>query len=224
MSLRYIPNITKLSPLQMFLKSAKDEENKHHRKMDKKLRSLEYIMYMKQALGYFFTDNTVLNNYLEQFEIENKKIKKNLEKLKEDNFNRYFVNDQFNKVRFEQDFENILNRLVQRFEETAPLQIAVKIIDKHEILNGELVTPDICENVNEYRERLKERQEEMQYLFMYLAKASTSELKEITTKRPNSELVQTIMEQDIYRQIRNSYSHDMQQAIRKDKKPNRKLA
>jgi len=226
MSLRYIPNNTKLNPLQMFLKFAKEQEDVAHRKMIKKRQSVEYFMLMRKALGYFFTDNLFLASYLEQFELENKKIKKNLEKVQADTLKKYFENNSFNKDRFEQDFQNILSSLSVRFNESEPLSLAVRIIEKNEIVTGELIKPDVCVNLDEYKTRFKERQEEMQYLFMYLAKASDKELSQIKTLKPNSELVQSVTDSDLYIKIRQSYQQQLQQAVIKDKKviQKRKLA
>lgn len=227
MSLRFIENTTKLSPIQMFIKSARDAEHRHYLKQEKKLRSLEYLYALRRVMGCLFTDSLTLNDFFEQFVIQSKNIKKQIEEEQMNLLKMYFENNQFNKEKFEQNYTALLTSLAQRFNEDEPSNIALKIIDKNELRNGELIQPDVSINIAEYKQRHQERSDELKFLTMYLATASDKELKLINKQRPNSELVDFIKNREDFIKLKSSYHHDYSQAIRNDQnriRNKRKLA
>ncbi len=216
MTLRYIPNSTKLSPIQMFLKAARDDDRRFYLKREKKLRSFEYLYALRRAMGALFPDNILINDFFEQFAIQNKNIKKQLEKEQLAILNNYFENNNFNKIKFEQDFITLTNRLSEKFNESDPTMLAIKIIDKNELRNGELVQPDICQDIGEFKQRYLDRNDELKYLTMYLATASVSDIKNLNQQKPNSELLEIIQGKEEFIKLRQSYHQGMVSASKND--------
>lgn len=217
MSLRYIPNNTKLSPIQMLLKSARDEEHRNLLKRDKKMRSFEYIYNLRRTMGMLISDSFILNEFFAQYLIENREIKKQIEKEQKAMLREYFSNNEFNRVKFEQDFTTILSNLSSRLNETEPSIIAIKLIDRNELRNGELKNPDVYNDLAEYKQRHLERNEEIKFLTMYLATASDKELKIIKENRPNSEIVEHLKNRDDFIKLRAAYHQEFDKAVKNDR-------
>lgn len=222
MSLRFIPNNTKLSPIQMLLKAATDEEHRNLLKREKKMRSFEYIYNLRRTMGMLISDSFVLNEFFAQYLIENREIKKQIEKEQKALLKEYFSNNEFNRVKFEQDYKSILSNLASRLNETEPSMIAIKLIDRNELKNGELQNPDVYTNINEFKQRYLERNEEIKFLTMYLATASDKELKTIKEHRPNSEIVEHLRTREEFVKIRSAYHQEFDKAIKNDKTRNHK--
>lgn len=205
MSLRFIPNTTKLSPLKMFARAAEEKEKEYYRNLQKKRQSVEHLMFLRRTLYCLFTDESFLGRYLEQFEIENKKIMADLEKSQMILLDRYLKDGQFDRIKFDSDLDNLLKKFSNKYKEDEPTNIVLKIIENNEMLNKELKNPDVMDTLEKFESKKKERSLELSFLTMYLAAASDKEHEKIMKAKPNSELLLTIKGQQHYKDLRESY-------------------
>lgn len=205
MSLRFIPNTTKLSPLKMFARAAEEKEKEYYRNLEKKRQSVEHLMFLRRTLYCLFTDESFLGRYLEQFEIENKKIMADIEKSQMKLLDRYLKDGQFDRIRFDADLDNLLKKFSNKYKEDEPTNIVLKIIENNEMLNKELKKPDIVDTLENFEAKKKERSLELAFLTMYLASASDKEHDKILKAKPNSELLLTIKAQQNYKDLRDAY-------------------
>lgn len=205
MSLRFIPNTTKLSPLRMFERAAEEKEKAYYRNLQKKRQSVEHLMFLRRTLYCLFTDESFLGRYLEQFEIENKKIMADLEKSQLMLLDRYLRDGLFDRIKFDADLDGLLKKLSNKYKEDEPTNIVLKILDNNEIVNKELKNPDIVDTLENFEIKKKERNLELAFLTMYLASASDKEHEKIMKAKPNSELLMTIKGQKQYKDLRDAY-------------------
>lgn len=205
MSLRFIPNTTKLSPLKMFARAAEEQEKKHYHNIQKKRQSVEHLMFLRRTIYCLFADESFLGRYFEQFEIENKKIMADLEKSQMLLLDRYLKNGEFDRARFDSDLDNLLKKFSNKYKEDEPTNIVLKIIENNEMLNQELKNPDVMDSIEKFEAKKKERSLELSFLTMYLAAASDKEHDTIMKAKPNSELLLTIKGQQYYKDLRAAY-------------------
>lgn len=205
MSLRFIPNTTKLSPLKMFALAAETKEKEYYKNLQKKRQSVEALMYLRRTLYCLFGDDTFLGRYFEQFEVENKKIMEDLERSQIYLLDRYLKDGRFDRVKFDSDLDNLLKKFSNKYKEDEPTNIVLKIIENNEMLNKELKNPDIVNTLEQFELKKKERNLELSFLTMYLAAASDKEHDKIIKLKPNSELLSTIKNQQSYKELRNAY-------------------
>lgn len=209
MSLRFIPNTTKLSPFKMFARHAEEKEKDHYRQIQKKRQSVEYLMFLRRTLYCMFADDTLLGKYFEQFEIENKKIMADIEKAQQVALDRYIIDGKLDRNKFDSDLSNLLKIYSHKYKEEDPTNIALKIIDNNEMLNNELKKPDIYDNLELFEKKKKERLLELSFLTMYLASASDKEHNTIMNAKPQSELLTTIKNQQSYKDLRDAYRNSL---------------
>lgn len=205
MSLRFIPNTTKLSPLKMFARAAEEKEKEHYRNIQKKRQSVEHLMFLRRTLYCLFTDESFLGRYFEQFEIENKKILADLEKSQMVLLDRYFKNGEFDRIKFDADLDLLLKKFSTKYKEDEPTNVVLRMIENNEMLNQELKTPDVVNSLEKFEAKKKERSLELSFLTMYLAAASDKEHEKIMKAKPNSELLMTIKGQQQYKDLRAAY-------------------
>lgn len=205
MSLRFIPNTTKLSPIKMFALAAEEKEKEYYKNLQKKRQSVETLMYLRRTLYCLFSDDTFLGRYLEQFEVENKKIMADLERSQIYLLDRYLKDGQFDRIKFDSDLDNLLKKFSNKYQEEEPTNIVLKIIENNEMLNNELKHPDVVNTLEQFEVKKKERNLELSFLTMYLAAASDKEHEKIMKAKPNSELLSTIKSQQSYKDLRAAY-------------------
>ncbi len=205
MSLQYIPDPIKSSPLKSFIKYAEKQEKKEDKKKRKKLLSLEYFLYMRGILKDMFGfDN--YNLMLSEFNISERKPKKIIKDLLTSFENKYFSNGVFNKEIFEQDYNNKLNHFINAFNINNAEEIAQVIVKKNEYdLNNNFENEKTFENIEDYKIALNDRKEELEYLMLYLAKSNNQDFNKFIKKNESSQLVNDITNRTLFLNIRNEY-------------------
>jgi len=189
----------------MFERAAEEKEKAYYRNLQKKRQSVEHLMFLRRTLYCLFTDESFLGRYLEQFEIENKKIMADLEKSQLMLLDRYLKDGLFDRIKFDADLDGLLKKFSNKYKEDEPTNIVLKILDNNEIVNKELKNPDIVDTLENFEIKKKERNLELAFLTMYLASASDKEHEKIMKAKPNSELLMTIKGQKQYKDLRDSY-------------------
>jgi hypothetical protein len=189
----------------MFERAAEEKEKAYYRNLQKKRQSVEHLMFLRRTLYCLFTDESFLGRYLEQFEIENKKIMADLEKSQLMLLDRYLKDGLFDRIKFDADLDGLLKKFSNKYKEDEPTNIVLKILDNNEIVNKELKNPDIVDTLENFEIKKKERNLELAFLTMYLASASDKEHEKIMKAKPNSELLVTIKGQQQYKDLRDAY-------------------
>jgi hypothetical protein len=189
----------------MFERAAEEKEKAYYRNLQKKRQSVEHLMFLRRTLYCLFTDESFLGRYLEQFEIENKKIMAELEKSQLMLLDRYVKDGLFDRMKFDADLDGLLKKFSNKYKEDQPTNIILKILDNNEIVNKELKNPDIVDTLENFEIKKKERNLELAFLTMYLASASDKEHEKIMKAKPNSELLVTIKGQKQYKDLRDAY-------------------
>lgn len=207
MSLRFIPNEAKLSPLKMFLKYAKDKEKQEMRLKKKKLMSLENFLYIRGTISDIFGFNDLfLQSILKEFNIKEKEPKIILDEILY-NFNtKYIINGSFQLELFNNDYNNRFNFLSNKYNEKEEIIIVQKVLENNELEsrlsfknNNELT------DLSEYKAMLATRKIEMEFLTMYLAKAENKDLNSFILKNENSKLINDIANRDSFIKLRENY-------------------
>jgi hypothetical protein len=218
MSLQYIPDPIKSSPLKSFIKYAEKQQKQEDKKKRKKLLSLEYFLYMRGILKDMFGfDN--YNLMLSEFNISERKPKKIIKDLLSSFENKYFSNGVFNKEIFEQDYNNKLNHFINSFNINSAEEIAQTIVKKNEYgLNNNFENEQTFENIEEFKTSLNDRKEELEFLMLYLAKSNNQDFNKFIKKNESSQLVNDITNRTLFLNIRNEYQLKLNEYKSKPKK------
>lgn len=207
MSLRFIPNEAKLSPLKMFLKYAKDKEKQEMRLKKKKLMSLENFLYIRGTISDIFGFNDLfLQSILKEFNIKEKEPKIILDEILY-NFNtKYIINGSFQLELFNNDYNNRFNFLSNKYNEKEEIIIVQKVLENNELENRlSFKNNNELKDLSEYKSMLATRKVEMEFLTMYLAKVENKELNNFILKNENSKLINDIANRDSFIELRESY-------------------
>lgn len=207
MSLRFIPNEAKLSPLKMFLKYAKDKEKQEMRLKKKKLLSLENFLYIRGTISDIFGFNEIfLQSLLKEFNIKEKEPKIILNEILS-NFNtKYIINGNFQLELFNNDYNNRFKFLSNKYKEKEEIIIVQKVLNNNELESRiSFKNNNELDNLSTYKSMLESRKVEMEFLTMYLTKTSNTELNNFIVKNESSKLINDITNRESFIKLRNEY-------------------
>lgn len=218
MSLRFIPDSAKTSPLKMFLKYAEDKEKKELKKKRKKLLSFEYFLYMRGLLDEIFGfQGMFLKSILNEYNIEERKPKKILKDILSSFENKYFNEGKFNREIFDKDYNNYLSQFSKSFNTVKEEEIAQNIVVKNEYKDSNSFENEkVFTNVEEFKSSLEDRQKEMAFLMMYLAKIKENNYNTFLKTNEGSQIVNDIASRELFTKIRSEYQNDIVNKLKKE--------
>ena len=209
MTLRFIPDPTKVSPFEMVVRNFKEMEKRKQKEEKKRKESLAHVILMQKVFNMLGVSQafmgTAMNGYIID-EIFPKGIFSNIKKslLKE------FFEDGFNKPEFNQTMGNLFNEISAKYNETDKIELATKIIKKfsmedvNQILNkSTLVNQDV--NIEEAKNKLKE----MKLATMIMISANDEELSKLKDNLKGNELFDSIYNSEEIKSMRSTYLDDV---------------
>lgn len=220
MSLRFIPDSTKISPLKMFLNYAERKEKKELKIREKKLLSFEYFLYTRGMLNNLFGfQGQFLNSILNEFNIEEKNSKQILKELLSNFEEKYFKSGKLDIAMFERNYSFNLKEISEKFKTTDEHIIADIIVSRNEykeVLQKE--DSNNFESLQEFKKSLEERKKEMEFLTMYLAKTNKEDYSRFIDKNESSQLVNDIAARSLFVKMRNEYQEELKSKVKQSKK------
>lgn len=221
MTLRFIPDPTKVSPFEMVVRNFKEMEKRKQKDEKKRRESLAHVILMQKVFNMLGVSQafmgTAMNGYIID-EIFPKGIITNIKKslLKE------FFEDGFNKPEFNKTMENLFNEISTKYNEKDKVELATKIIKKfsmedvNQILNkSTLVNQDV--NIEDAKNKLKE----MKLATMIMISANDDELSKLKTNLKGNALFDSIYNSEEIKSMRETYLED-EKLENKSKNENKK--
>lgn len=208
MTLRFIPDPTKVSPFEMVVRNFKEMEKRKQKEEKKRKESLAHVILMQKVFNMLGVSQafmgTAMNGYIID-EIFPKGMISNIKKslLKE------FFEDGFNKNEFNSTMSNLFNEISLKYNENDKIELATKIIKKismddvNQILNkSTIVNQDI--NIEEAKNKLKE----MKLATMIIISANDDELSKLKSNLKGNELFESIYNSEEIKSMRATYSEN----------------
>lgn len=222
MSLRFIPDESKLSPLKMFLKYAEDKEKQRFIARRKKLLSLEYFLYVRGTIRDMFGfQELFINSMLDEFNIKEKEPKEVLNEIFSNMDSKYLINGKLNFNLFNNDYNERFDFLANKYEEKNEVLLVQEVINNNDYEVKDIIVfknNKELNNISEYKFNLANRIIEMEFLTMYLAKTNDKNLKDILDKNEDSQILNDIINKELFINIRKEYQEKISDNLITSKK------
>lgn len=214
MSLRYIPDSTKVSPFEMVIRSLKRFDKDRAKEEKKRKESYAYIMLMQKIFNLLGVENAFIGMYMDGFLIEDSKPKNIIAKLNKSLFEEFFAKG-FDKPAFQAEFSTLLNKVSAKYNIANKNDLVIKIIKTNEAKSVDLFKNAVISNTpEEYVVQQKQRLEELKLANMILVSASPDELRVMQKDLKDSTLFNMMTANEDFNKMRNIYQSDLQNELK----------
>lgn len=209
MSLRYIPDSTKVSPFEMVIRSLEKFNKDQYKEEKKRKESIANIMLMKRLFNLIGLPGSFIGGYLDTFSIEEEKPKKVIDNLFTSLYDDFFSNGKFQKERFDEEMKNLYNIVSARYSEINSEDIFDTLVNNNEVDMDSFENKILSTDLESFRAEQGKRLDELKLLSMMLISADGKDLAKMKAKFNKSQIVSRLTDNKEFANMRAIYQESI---------------